>query len=58
MSDSAATGTSPGKMARVWAVARFLLRWSLRSLWMLTIQFFLALMLFLVWLGASESAPR
>lgn len=39
-------------------VARFLLRWSLRSLWIVTIQFFLALMLLLVWLGASETAPR
>lgn len=40
------------------SVGRFLLRWGLRSLWMLTIQFFLALMLLLVWLGASETAPR
>ncbi|MES3041055.1 MAG: translocation/assembly module TamB domain-containing protein [Pseudomonadota bacterium] len=44
--------------ARMPGIARFLLRWSLRSLWMLTIQFFLALMLLLVWLGTSESAPR
>ena len=39
-------------------IARFLLRWSLRSLWIVTIQFFLALMLLLVWLSASETAPR
>jgi len=49
---------SQGLSTRMLAIGRFLLRWSLRSLWILTIQVFLTLMLLLVWLGVSESAPR
>jgi len=56
MSDTAIP--MPSLKARVLGVARFLLRWTLRALWMLSIQVFLALMLLLVWVGASESAPR
>ena len=58
MSVPAVPGANRGFTVRMLAVGRFLLRWSLRSLWILTIQLFLALMFLLVWLGVSETAPR